>query len=118
MNITKLPLSERIERLNTGLPAHMEYYPSIINDIAHTPIAAYMESFDVDWGPLQERLGHEVSDPDELTYMQVADYVAAWYKLEYTRPAALMAMRLLAAPLIEAGKQFQRPKREEVTANG
>ena len=91
MNIKTLPLSERVNRLNTGHPAHEEYYPSIINAIALTPIAAYMESFDVDWTPLRDHLGQEVSEPDRLTYMQVAGRVTAWYKLEYTRPAALMA---------------------------
>lgn len=118
MNIKKLPLSDRLERLHSGLPAHEEYYPSIISDIAHTPITAYMDSFNTDWEPLHDYLCLERAIPDELTYTEAVAYVAVWYQSDRMRKYALEAMRMLAAPLINAGKLFRRHPKEEGQADG
>ena len=56
MNIAKLPLAERLNRLDSGLAAHKDYIPSLSDSVKAIKIADYLADYDEERGRLQRRM--------------------------------------------------------------
>lgn len=113
MDITKRPLAERLNRLDSGLTAHKEYIPSLIDSVKALKLAAYLE----DCGEERERLRRLMrfmeADLRRWSYQDLASYVADRYHSGFPSGKAVAAdlMDLLAAPMLvvyQVSKRHQR----------
>lgn len=114
MNIKKLPLAQRLERLAQDRPAYLEYAAAIIRHIASMPITSYMADCAAALEQLGPLLGLSQEQVNAMTYQDVAARVNGWY-VSYTadqpqrHTAALQAVELLAAPLLREYQMYGPP---------
>lgn len=101
MEIRRLSLYDRLERLNGGEAAHPEYDGAVIQSMAHMPIAQYLgdDAF-YDLQRIMEVWGG-------WEYQFAAKAIAA-----QTRPPEAMSqiLRLLAAPIIQIEEAYRQGK--------
>lgn len=111
MNITKLPLAERLDRLGRGEPAYPEWAEAIIRRVANTPIIAYMADCSAELEQLGALLELTQEQVGGMTYADVAAHISTWYT-SYTADepqrhvAALQAAELLSAPLLHEYQKY------------
>lgn len=97
MNIQRLPLAERLQRMEDGYPAHPEYNASAIRTMAHTPISVYLHDYELARARLVELLKPRGA-ADDMTYQEAAAFVR---DLQCMGAAvAAEVADLLAAPLL------------------
>ena len=97
MTFQKLPLSTRLNNINTGYAAHPEYVPSAIQNMAETPLRIYLNNFDESRIRLSRLLQLTPQEEQTLTYRDTARRIAI---LRKTWPdIAAAAAEILAAPL-------------------
>ena len=111
MNITKLPLSARLDRLGRDEPAYPEWAEAITRRVAKTPITSYMADCPAELDQLGAALGLTQEQVGGMTYADVATYISPWYT-SYSpdepqrHAAALQAVELLAAPLLREYQMY------------
>lgn len=64
--VKKLPLTERLQNLKDGYPAHPEYVPCAIWSFADVPMSAYLDHYDMEMTALAEIIG--IPKQEFLTY--------------------------------------------------
>lgn len=100
MNIQKLPLTERLQRIEDGYPAHLEYNASAIQTMAHTPISVYLHDYELARARLMEIL-KPWGATDNMSYQEIAAFIR---DLQHTpQVGAAIAAEVadhLAAPLL------------------
>lgn len=111
MNITKLPLAHRLDRLGRDEPAYPEWAAHIVQRIADTPIISYLWGCPIEFEQLAALLGLSPRQLTGMTYADVAAHVNEWYT-SYSpdepqrHAAALQAAELLAAPLLREYRKY------------
>ena len=111
MNIKKLPLADRLDRLSRDEPAYPEWAEAIIRRVANTPITSYMADCPAELEQLGAVLGLNQEQVSGMTYADVAAHVNEWYT-SYSpdepqrHVAALQAVELLAAPLLREYQMY------------
>lgn len=102
MEIRRLSLCDRLERLNGGEAAHPEYDGAVIQGMAHMPIIQYLGDYD--------------------TFCDFRRITGAWAGWEYqtvakaivaqTQPPEAMGqiLRLLAAPIVQIEEAYRQGK--------
>ena len=68
----KLPLTERLQNLKDGYPAHPEYVPCAIWSFADVPMSAYLANFDLEMTALADIFGVPKDEFEDYTYKKVA----------------------------------------------
>lgn len=104
MNIQKLPLAQRLERMANGCVAHPEYIASAIQTMANIPIAAYLHDFELERVRVMELIG-PWGATDNMTYQEIAAFVR---DLRRTPDGAQIAAEVadhLAAPLLRCYRE-------------
>lgn len=99
MNIQKLPLAQRLERMANGCVAHPEYIASAIQTMTHTPLAAYLHDFEQERARVMA-LMEPWGATDNMAYQEMAAFVR---DLRCTPDGAQIAAEVaeyLAAPLL------------------
>lgn len=100
MNIQKLPLAERFERMADGCVAHPEYNASAIQTMAHIPISVYLHDFELARARLMELL-KPWGATDDMSYQEVAAFVRDLQHTPYVGAAVTAEVAdHLAAPLL------------------
>lgn len=100
MNIQRLPLAERLQRMEDGYPAHPEYNASAIQTMAHTPISVYLHDYELARARLMELL-KPWGAADDMTYQEAAAFVRDLQHTPYVGAAiAAEVADHLAAPLL------------------
>lgn len=102
MRITPRPLAERLNRLGSGLAAHPEYIPSLIDSVKTAKLSGYLGDFDGERDRLQKRMRFTEADLNTWSYQDLAAYVADRYHSGFPsgKAAAVDLMDLLAAPML------------------
>ena len=104
MNIKRLPLAERFERMANGRVAHPEYNASAIQAMAHTLIAVYLHDFEPERARVMELIG-PWGATDNMTYQEISAFVRDLRHTPYVGAAiAEEAAELMAAPLLNCFK--------------
>ena len=94
MDVIKLPLAERIQRLKEYEPAHPEYITRSIQAMGRTPLTTYFAALPYELKWLEDLIGSI-----DCTYQQAALRVQ---RLRKDDPAkANRAVQLLIVPLID-----------------
>lgn len=104
MNIQRLPLAERFERMGNGYPAHPEYIARAIQTMAHTPISVYLHDFELERARLME-LMEPWGATEDMTYQEMAAFIR---DLRRTPDGAQIAAEVadhIAAPLLRCYKE-------------
>lgn len=70
--VKKLPLTERLQNLKDGYPAHPEYVPCAIWSFADVPMSAYLANFDLEMTALADIFGVPKDEFEDYTYKKVA----------------------------------------------
>ena len=117
LNVRKLSLEERLDRLSSSCAAHPEFYPSVLRSVAGLELPAYMAGFDRELEELLRVLRLSPEEGERTTVRQAAVRIAGWYTAPtFTSAAsddlmdAVEGMRLLALPM---GKIYQEHFRRE-----
>ena len=105
MNIRKLPLAARLNRLARNEPAYPERTASIIQRVAATPITAYLKKFETELDQLGTILELTADELGGMTYQDVAARIDNLYCQENLDRAA-QALDLLAAPLVNEDRLY------------
>lgn len=104
MNIQKLPLAERFERMANGCVAHPEYIASAIQTMAHIPISTYLRDFELERARLMELI-KPWGAADNMTYQEISAFLRDLRHTPYVGTAiAEEADELMAAPLLNCFK--------------
>lgn len=102
MEIRRLSLADRLERLSVNEAAHPEYDGAVIQSMAHMPIIQYLGDYDTfcDFRRIMKVWGG-------WEYQTVAKAIAA-----QTRPPEVMRqiLRLLAAPVVQIEEAYRQGK--------
>ena len=72
MEVKKLPMAERLQKLKDGYPAHAEFVPCAIWSFANTPMSAYLDGFDTEMTALAESLGILKDELAACTFKEIA----------------------------------------------
>lgn len=72
MPIQKLPLRGRLGALSAGGPAHPEYVPAVLRDVAELPITAILAGYPADLERLADLVLYPAQYMSELTCRDVA----------------------------------------------
>lgn len=104
MEVTRVPLSERIEMAQDGRTAQPEYLPSLIRQWGKTSIRAYFGDCTAELERFCELM--RLSPEDNPTYQDVALILFDVLYRDNSRGAE--AMQLLAAPVLAAWEQMQK----------
>lgn len=72
MEVEKLSMAERLQKIKDGYPAHVEFPPCAIWSFANTPMSAYLDGFDTEMTALAEILGIFPEEFENYTYKEVA----------------------------------------------
>ena len=94
----KLPLAERLNRLNAGQTAHDEYIPALIEKIKASKVTAYMEGYDEEQERIRNHMGLTEAALEKWTYRDMAAYIADRYCSN--APSAADLMDLLMVPML------------------
>lgn len=108
MNIVRLPLADRLDRLAHNQAAHPEYDSAVIRSMARKPILTYLGSYGI-FCDLQIISGTCMELPYQVTVRVIADLLA---DKQLTQKDLAEAVNILAAPVV----QIQRAYRERNTA--
>ena len=100
MRITPRPLAERLNRLDSGLAAHPEYIPSLIDSVKTAKLSGYLGDFDGERDRLQKRMRFTEADLNTWSYQDLAAYIAYHSGFPSGKAAAVDLMDLLAAPML------------------
>jgi len=103
MKIQKIPLQERLDRLNGFYPAHPEYIPTVIRSFSEQPIGAYFSGFEGADAAL-EKLSELLSIPPErLCCMSYGELAAEIDRLVHSSQSEQSrghrAVQILASPV-------------------
>ncbi len=103
MKIQKIPLQERLDRLNEYRPAHPEFIPTVIRSFANQHIGAYISGFVGAVAEL-EKLSELLNIPlERLRCMSYGELAAKIDRLvhapEPERSRGHKAVQILAAPM-------------------
>lgn len=102
MRITPLPLAERLNRLDSGLAAHEEYIPSIIDSIKAVKVPDYLIDFKEEQEQLRTLMGLSETALSSWSYGDLAAHIADRYHSNSpsSQAAAADLMDLLATPML------------------
>ena len=104
MEVTRVPLSERIEMAQNGRTAQPEYLPSLIRQWGKTSIRAYFGGCTAELERFCELMKFTVED--NPTYQDMALMLFDLLYRDNSRGAE--ATQLLAAPVMAAWEQVQK----------
>lgn len=104
MEVTRIPLSERIEMAQNGRTAQPEYLPSLIRQWGKTSIRAYFGGCTAELERFCELMKFTVED--NPTYQDMALMLFDLLYRDNSRGAE--ATQLLAAPVMAAWEQVQK----------
>lgn len=104
MEVTRVPLSERIEMAQDGRTAQPEYLPSLIRQWGKMSIRAYFGGCTAELERFCELM--RLAPEDGLTYQDVALMLFDLLYRDNSRGAE--ATQLLAAPVLAAWAQVQK----------
>lgn len=104
MNIKRLPLAERFERMANGRVAHPEYNASAIQTMAHTLIAVYLHDFEPERARVMELIG-PWGATDNMTYQEIAAFVRDLRRTPDGVQIAAEVADHLAAPLLRCYRE-------------
>lgn len=71
MEVKKLPIAERLQKIKDGYPAHAEFVPCAIWSFANMPMSAYLDGFDMEMTALAESLGIPMDEFVTSTYKEI-----------------------------------------------
>ena len=71
MQIQKMPLKDRMARMQNGYPAYPEYIPCVLRSFASLPVSDYLAGCGGKWETLCRLLGIR-ENKDRLTYQEAA----------------------------------------------
>lgn len=100
MDIQKLPLAQRLERMKTGLSPYPEFSAAAIRAMAHMPIAVYLKDYEEQRSRLKAILKLSAPKMEQITYEEIATEIGNLRLKPGEAQNAADAARLLAAPLV------------------
>ena len=102
LKLKKLPLAERLNRLNAGQTAHDEYIPALIEKIKASKVTEYMGGYDEELERIRNHMGLTEAALEKWTYRDMAAYIADRYcsNTPSAKATAADLMDLLAAPML------------------
>lgn len=102
LNISKRPLAERLNRLDSGRTAHEEYIPSIIDAIKKVKVPDYLIDFQEEQDRLRTLMGLSETALSSWSYEDLAAHVADRYhsNSSSSQAAAADLMDILAMPML------------------
>ena len=103
MEVTRVPLAERIEMAQDGRTAQPEYLPSLIRQWGKTSIRVYFAGCEKELERFCELM--RLAPEDDLTYQDMALMLFDLLYRDNSRGAE--ATQLLAVPVLAAWKQVQ-----------
>ena len=118
MRIKKLPLAQRLERLNQDRPVYPEHTAHIIRRVADMPITSYMMDCPAEQEELQALLKLSQDQTAAMTYADVAAHINRWY-VSYSadkpqrHAAAIQAAERMAAPLLKEYRRCMPPSKDD-----
>lgn len=104
MEVTRVPLSERIGMSQEGRTAQPEYLPSLIRQWGQTSIRAYFGGCEKELEQFCELM--RLSPGDDLTYQDMALMLFDLLYRDNSRGAE--ATQLLAAPVLAAWEKVEK----------
>ena len=104
MEVTRVPLSERIEMAQDGRTAQPEYLPSLIRQWGKMSIRAYFGGCEKELEQFCELM--RLSPGDDLTYQDMALMLFDLLYRDNSRGAE--ATQLLAAPVLAAWEKVEK----------
>ena len=104
MEVTRVPLSERIEMAQDGRTAQPEYLPSLIRQWGKTSIRVYFAGYEKELERFCELM--RLAPEDDLTYQDMALMLFDLLYRDNSRGAE--ATQLLAAPVMAAWEQVKK----------
>lgn len=104
MSIQRLPLAERLQRIENGYPAHLEYNACAIQAMAHTPIVTYLHDFELERVRLMELL-KPWGATDQMSYQETAAFVRDLRRALGGAQIAAEVAEHLAAPLLHCYRE-------------
>lgn len=110
MEVTRVPLAERIEMAQDGRTAQPEYLPSLIRQWGKTSIRVYFAGYEKELERFCELM--RLAPEEDLTYQDMALMLFDLLYRDNSRGAE--ATQLLAAPVMAAWKQVEKRR----TAHG
>lgn len=110
MDIKKLPLAERLNRLDSGLTAHKECIHGLVDSVKTLKLAAYLMDYDGERERLQRLMRFSDKDLNRWSYQDLATYIADRYQSGFSSSKAIAAelMDLLAVPMLTIHRVSKR----------
>lgn len=99
MQLERIPLETRIEKLKNGYAAHPEYIACCIKNMADAPISAYLYQFEDEKDKLALMLRMDTEALDTMTYKEVAYLIYERLLQSVDADILSKAADLLAAPI-------------------
>ena len=113
MKLNRIPLKERLERINEGYAGDEKYDISLITRLANIPITDYLEAFPFERRELLYMLGIEEEIAPHMTYREVAKQVETLYESEEDMSKAESALNILALPFNRYCEERERRQYHE-----
>ena len=115
MNLTARPLSERLNRLESGRTAHDEYIPSLVESIKASKITEYLGGYDEEQEHIRNHMRLSEAALNQWTYRDMAAYIADQYNssVPSVQATACDLMDLLAVPMLDVHRLKQEHQRRE-----
>lgn len=115
LKLKKLPLAERLNRLNAGQTAHDEYGPCLIASIKASKVTAYMEGYDEEQERIRTRMGLTAAELNQWTYRDMAACIADRYCSNFPSAKATAAdlMDLLMVPMLTVHRILKERQAKE-----